>query len=185
MTGIPSVDQTTSGLATGAAMAGAGRGKCGTAIGQRIVLTLHRAFEMRAAFDGDGLVDDVALDPRGRGQADLQPTHAADDTAVHHDVVGHDLAPDGGAFADGQQMGADVALDRAFDLDVAGGAAGCPMIVRSDDSTEAAGLALGAVGVKSMLLGLVIEGLRGGRLVGVCLGTGFVDLAFRKHLSLP
>ncbi len=36
---------------------------------------------MRTGFDGDGLVDDVAFDAGGRGQADLQATDAADDAA--------------------------------------------------------------------------------------------------------
>ena len=36
-------------------------------LGQRVVLTLDRALEMGAALDGDGLVDDVALDAGGRG----------------------------------------------------------------------------------------------------------------------
>ena len=49
---------------------------------------------MRAAFDRDGLVNDVALDPRGRRQAHLQTAHAAHDAAVDHDVVRHDLAAD-------------------------------------------------------------------------------------------
>ena len=47
---------------------------------------------MRAAFDGDGLVDDVAFNPRGRGQADFQAADAADHPAVDHDVIGDDLA---------------------------------------------------------------------------------------------
>ena len=42
---------------------------------QRIILSLDRAFEMRAAFDGDGLVHDVTFDPRGCGQADFQPAY--------------------------------------------------------------------------------------------------------------
>ena len=80
---------------------------------------------MRTAFDGDGLVDDVAFDPRGGGQTDLQTTHTAHDAAVDHDVIGGDFTLDGGGFADGQQMRADVALDGAFDLDVAGGLDDC------------------------------------------------------------
>ena len=34
------------------------------ALAERVVLALHRALEMRAALDGDGLVDDVALAAR-------------------------------------------------------------------------------------------------------------------------
>src|SRR6056297_3245208 len=89
-------------------------------LAQRVFLTLHRALEMGAAFDGDRLVDDVALDTRRRGQADLEPAHPSDDPAIYHHVVGHAFALDRGAFADGQEMGANVALDGAFDLDVAG-----------------------------------------------------------------
>ena len=76
---------------------------------------------MRAAFNGDGFVDDVAFNTRGRGQADLQATHAAYDAAVDHNVVGNHFAFDGGGFADGQKVGADVAFDGAFDLNVTGG----------------------------------------------------------------
>jgi hypothetical protein len=76
---------------------------------------------MGARLDGDGLVDDVALDPRGGGEAHLEAAHPADDAAVDDHVVGDELAPDGRALADGEEMGADVALDLALDLDVAGG----------------------------------------------------------------
>ena len=79
---------------------GGGRGRgsgglrrgLGAGIRQRVFLTLDRAFEMGATLDRDGLVDDVALDPRGRRQTHLQTTHAADDPAVDDDVIGNDLA---------------------------------------------------------------------------------------------
>ena len=66
---------------------------------------------MRTRFDGDGLVDDVAFDLGGRGEPHLQPAHPADHAAIDHNIVGHDLTPDGGGFAHGQQMGANVAFD--------------------------------------------------------------------------
>ena len=76
---------------------------------------------MRARLDGDRLVDDVAFHPCGGGQPHLQPAHAPDDAPVDDHVVGHNLALHGGAFAHGQQMRADIALDLPLDLDIAGG----------------------------------------------------------------
>ena len=142
---------------------------------------------MRARLDRDGLVDDVALDPRGGGQADLEAPHAAHDAAVDHDVIGDDLALDRGRLADGQQMRADVALDRALDLDVAGGleVAGHMQIRRQ---SRCGRLRLGRGGFE---VGFVIRrcgaralrGRRGLRLVS--LRCRFVDLALRKHRSQP
>lgn len=77
---------------------------------QRIILSLDRAFEMRAAFDGDGLVHDVTFDPRGCGQADFQPAYLADYPAIDDHVVGQAFALDRCAFTDGQKMRADVAF---------------------------------------------------------------------------
>ena len=64
---------------------------------ERVVLALHRALEMGAGFDGDGLVDDVAFDAGGRGQAHLQAADAADDVTVDHDVVGDQFAAAAGS----------------------------------------------------------------------------------------
>ncbi len=162
---------------------------------KRIVLPLDGAFEMRTALDGDGLVDDVALDPRGGGQAHLEAAHPADDAAVDDHVIGGDLALDGRALADGQQVSADVAsdvaFDRAFDLDVAGrlDVARDMQVGRQDRGRR---LGLGGLGLVVIARG---GGLcRGGRLrrrlcargrILAVLGSGFVDLALRKHLSLP
>lgn len=76
---------------------------------------------MRTGFDGDGLMDDVAFDLRGRGQAHLDTTQPTDDAAIHDHLVGQHLAANRGGIADGQLAGADIALDGAFDLDIAGG----------------------------------------------------------------
>src|SRR5690625_4322948 len=91
------------------------------ALVQRVFLALDRALEMRTALDRDRLVDDVALD-LGRGrQPDLQTANPANHPAIHDDIIGDHLAPDRRALADGQQMRAHIALDRALDLDVARG----------------------------------------------------------------
>ena len=139
---------------------------------------------MGARFNGDGLVNDVALDAGGRGQANFQAAHATDHTAIHDDIVGHDLTADGGGFADGQQMGADVAFDRAFDLNVAGRlqvADHCQ--IRGENRS----IRLGLHGRAAKIHG----GLGCGKLGRFCLvpfnllGTGFIDSAFRKHCWLP
>ncbi len=139
---------------------------------------------MRTAFDGDGLVDDVAFDPRGRGQAHFQTTHTADHAAIDHDIIGDNFAADGGRFANGQQMGADIAFNNAFNLNIASGLQVADH-VRSEDNTDADALPLGADGVKS-IDGFVADILWGLRF---CLprrfAAGFVDFAFRKHLALP
>ncbi len=77
---------------------------------------------MRAALDGDRLVNDVAFDARGIGEAHLQAAQAADDATVDHDILGDDFALHRRGLADDQGLGANVALDGALDLDVAAGA---------------------------------------------------------------
>src|SRR5690606_26069950 len=84
-----------------------------------VVLALHRTFEVSAALDGDGLVDDVALDARGGAEPHLQPAQPSDDAAVDHDFLRDHLAADGRSLADGEMRCPDVALDRALDLDIA------------------------------------------------------------------
>ena len=69
---------------------------------------------MGAALDGDGLVDDVTLNARRGGQADFQTTDTTDDATVDHNVISNHFAFDRGALADGQKVGANVALNRAF-----------------------------------------------------------------------
>ena len=76
---------------------------------------------MGTRFNRDGLVDDVAFDTRGRGQTDLQAAHATDDPAVHDHIIGHALALHRGTFANGQEMGTNIALYGAFDIDIACG----------------------------------------------------------------
>ena len=89
------------------------------AVRQRVVLTLNRTFKVRTGFNGDCLVDDVAFDAGSRRQANLQATHAANDTAIHNNIVSDDFAFDCGTFADGQQVGANVAFNLTFNLDIA------------------------------------------------------------------
>ena len=74
---------------------------------------------MRAALNGDGFVNNVTLNLRRRGQPHFQATHTADHMAIDHNVIGDDFAFDGRAFANSQQMCANVAVDTAFNLDVA------------------------------------------------------------------
>ncbi len=105
-------------------------------------------FEMRAAFDGDGLVDDVSLDPRGRGQAHLQPAHAAHDAAIDHDVIGHDLAPDV-ALSPTVSRCARMSPSTVPSTWMSPVVRRLPTTVRSDDRTEADALPLGAEGTKS------------------------------------
>ena len=77
---------------------------------------------MGAGFDSDRLVDDIALNARTGGQANFQPANLADNAAIDDNIIGHNLAVDRGAFADGQEVRMDVALDFAFDLNVTAGA---------------------------------------------------------------
>mgnify|MGYP001794654684 CR=1 FL=1 len=76
---------------------------------------------MCTTFDRDCLVDNITLNTCGRCQADLQTTHTANNAAIHHNIIGDNFTFDGGTFPNGQQMGADIALDLAFDIDVARG----------------------------------------------------------------
>ena len=76
---------------------------------------------MRAAFDGDGFVNDVALNLCRRGQPHFQAAHPADHMAIDHNIIRNDFAFNGCTFANGQEMGANVAVHPAFHLDVTGG----------------------------------------------------------------
>jgi hypothetical protein len=87
---------------------------------ERIVLTLHRAFKMRPAFDRDCLVDDVTLNTCSRSQTHFQATYTANDATVDDNVISNDFAFDRRGFPDCQQVRTNVALDSAFDLNVAG-----------------------------------------------------------------
>ena len=73
---------------------------------------------MRSAFDGDCFVNNVALDPCCGGQADLKAAQATNNTTMNNNVICHDLAFDGGAFADCQLMRTNVAVNCTFDLNV-------------------------------------------------------------------
>ena len=151
---------------------------------KRVFLALNRAFEMGAGFDGDGLVDDVALDPGGGGQPHLEATDAADDAAIDHDLVRDDLAPQRGAFAHGQQAGADVALDRALDLDVALGAdvAGDGQVRRQHRRRGAR--ARRGRGRRHVEIGfMAARCFRLGRRLSP--GSGFGHAGLRKHFGLP
>ena len=75
---------------------------------------------MRAGFNRDCIVDDVALNAGCGRQADFQAAHCANDAAIDHNVVSHAFAVYGGAFANRQKVRADIAIDGAFNLDVAG-----------------------------------------------------------------
>ncbi len=148
--------------------------------GQRIVLTLHRAFEMRAAFDRDGLMNDVTLDAGGRGQADLEATHAAHNAAIDHHVIGNHFALYGGAFPDGQQVGTNVTLDSAFDLYVAGGLDVADDVqIRGQHRSRGLGLGRGGLEIGLRTRGGVGACGLGRRSVGF--GSGLVDFALRKH----
>lgn len=75
---------------------------------------------MRTALDGDGLMDDVTLDACGRCEADLEAAYTAYDATVHHNIIGNHFAFDRSGLTDGAKVRADVALNSAFDLNVAG-----------------------------------------------------------------
>ena len=139
---------------------------------------------MRTAFDRDRLVDDVAFDTRRRGQPHFQPAHAADHASVHNDIVGNDFAPNRRGLADRQQMRADVAFDRAFDLDIATGLQVADnRQIRGQNRSRRLGLRRRG-GVVRGALRLVFGRFRALGLAA-CLGTGFVYSAFRKHLAPP
>ena len=65
---------------------------------------------MRAAFDGDRLVDDVALAARGGRETDLQAAEPAGDAAVHDHLLGDHLALDRGGFADDEGVGSEMCI---------------------------------------------------------------------------
>lgn len=76
---------------------------------------------MCPGFDSDRFVDDVALNAGCGCEADFQPAHATNNTTIYDNVVCNNFALDNGPLANCQQMCADVALDGAFDLNVARG----------------------------------------------------------------
>lgn len=76
---------------------------------------------MRTTFDCDGLVDDITLNSRSGCQADLKATHTTNNAAIDDNIVAHNFAFNGGTFANRQKMGANVAFDLTFDLDIARG----------------------------------------------------------------
>ena len=76
---------------------------------------------MRAAFNGDGFVDDVTLNPRRSGQSHFKPAHAAHNAAINHHIIGNTFAFYRCAITNGEKMGANVALNSAFNLDIARG----------------------------------------------------------------
>jgi len=75
---------------------------------------------MGPRFDGDCFVDDIAFNPGAGRKPHFEPADAAHDTAIDNNIIGNHFAADGGTFANGQKMRADVALNRAFNLNVAG-----------------------------------------------------------------
>ena len=83
----------------------------------------------------------------GARQADLEAAQAADDAAVDDDLLGDDLALHRRGLADDQHLGAHVALDDALDLDVAARVRTLPVMVRSEERTEAAGFGFGGAGI--------------------------------------
>ena len=87
---------------------------------ERVFLALDGTFEVGAALNRDGFVDDVAFDAGGRGEANLEATNLTNHAAVHNDVVCDAFAVHGRAFAYSQKMRTDVAFNFAFDLNVAG-----------------------------------------------------------------
>lgn len=82
-------------------------------------MTLHGALELRAALDRDRLVNDVALDACRRGKANLEAAQATDHPTMGDDFIGDHLTLDRGGFTDDQCLGANIAFDIAFDLNVA------------------------------------------------------------------
>lgn len=84
-------------------------------------MALNRPFEMRAALDSDGLVDDIPLDTRGGRQPDLNSANAAHNPARHDHIIGDNLAFDCRILTHRQQMCLDVAFDSSLDLHITGG----------------------------------------------------------------
>ena len=52
---------------------------------------------------------------------DFQATYASDDTTVYDNIIGHHFALDCCRFTDGQKVGANVAFNRTFYLDITSG----------------------------------------------------------------
>jgi hypothetical protein len=90
------------------------------ALGQRVVGVAAIAFEEGAGLDGEGFVQDVALDMAGRGEQHLARADGALDAAAHGHLFGHHIALDEGLVADDEAGRVDVAFDLAVDLDIAG-----------------------------------------------------------------
>ena len=87
------------------------------------------ALEEGAGFHRQLLVGDVAVDVAGAVEPHLLGGDRAGHLAAHFDGLGVDAAFDRAAVADGDVLDADVALDGAFDLDLA--AAGDVALERS------------------------------------------------------
>ena len=77
---------------------------------------------MRARFNGDGLVNDVAFDTGRRGQANLEATNTTDNATIDHNIIGDNFTTDRRTFTDDQQMRADIAIDDTLDVDITRGA---------------------------------------------------------------
>jgi len=74
---------------------------------------------MCACLDRNRLVQNVALDATCGRQANFLTANAPDNVAVDDNVFSNNLALDGGVFADGQQVRADIANHDTLDLQVA------------------------------------------------------------------
>jgi hypothetical protein len=78
------------------------------------------ALEIGANLHRQSLVKDVALHMASRCERDLASADAAFYAASHHDLLGVHIADNDRLLTDDQAAGADVAVDSAIDLHVAG-----------------------------------------------------------------
>jgi hypothetical protein len=143
---------------------------------------------MRPRFNGNRLVDDVAFDPRRRGQTNLEPAHPPDNPAIDDNIIGNDLALDGRTFADRQKVGANIAFDHAFNLDIARGLhiADHRQVRRQDRGRR---LGFGCRRCRHIIIGRPCHRRSIGGFRFFSLGAGFwhrlIDFASRKHWLPP
>jgi len=92
------------------------------------------AFQERAFLDRQIFMQDVAHDMRSLRQIDERRLDLAIDVTMHAHRFGTDFALDGGAFADQQDLGTNVAGNLAIDLDfTATGEIADDLQIRADD----------------------------------------------------
>src|SRR5690349_23343595 len=87
--------------------------------GRRILDPARLAFEIGTPFDRQDGVEDVAFDVTGGLQCYLLAANGSSDRALHHDIIGQQVAGNARFLSDDDAEGVDIAFDGAIDLHLA------------------------------------------------------------------